>query len=170
MRITVTDACIFIDLLECHACEAFFQLSFRVVTSYQVWMELENDHREILRQWIKNHQLMVIKIEENFVEMTRDENLSRSLSIADRSVWFISKKEDGILLTSDGMLRKMAKKHRIDTHGLLWVFDRMVREQLITTDKAISKLQQIFNRNSYYRTDSKLTKAFESLKRKWKKV
>lgn len=169
MKIAVTDASIFIDLLECEACDPFFRLPYQIVTSYQVWMELEEEQRAFLKKWVKKERLTVIKIEEDFIEITHKEDLSRSLSVADRSVWLISDREDGILVTSDGTLRKMAKKHRIETHGLLWVFDQMVREELLIPGDAAFRLQQIFDQNRYYRTNSKLIRAFESLRKKWKK-
>ncbi|MEX2464182.1 MAG: hypothetical protein WD513_07775 [Balneolaceae bacterium] len=52
MKVAVTDACIFIDLLESEACFAFFQLQFEIVTTRQVWMELESDQRNELEKWM----------------------------------------------------------------------------------------------------------------------
>jgi len=92
MRITVTDACIFIDLLDCQACEAFFQLSFKVVTSYQVWMELDKEHRGILEKGVDAGQLTIIKITEDFVQKIQNKQLSSSLSIANLSVWYLAEK------------------------------------------------------------------------------
>lgn len=170
MKIAVTDASIFIDLLECKVCGPFFKLPYQILTSYQVWMELEKGQREELRQWLNDDRLTIIKIEKDFVQITEREGLSRSLSIADRSAWFLSEQENGLLLTSDGALRKMAKQHQIETHGLLWVFDQMVRQEFLASIDAVTKLQQVFEQNSYYRTDRKLIDAFESLKEKWKKI
>jgi len=167
MRITVTDACIFIDLLECQAYEAFFQLSFKVVTSYQVWMELDKEHREILEKWVESEQLTIIKIKEDFVQKTQNKRLSSSLSVADLSVWYIADENENILLTSDGTLRTMAKRHEIKTHGLLWIFDQLFREDILSPKELISKLQHIFDINVYYRTNSKLYNAFKRMKKKW---
>lgn len=170
MRIAVTDACIFIDLLECKACQAFFQLSLEVVTSYQVWMELENKQREVLDKWVDRDQLTIVKISVDFVEVANDKNLSSSLSIADLSVWYLAEDNNDILLTSDGVLRKMAKRHNIKTHGLLWIFDQLYEEELLAPKELISKLQHIFDTNSHYRSDTKLYEAFERLKKKWDSI
>ncbi|HEX6981332.1 MAG TPA: hypothetical protein VF181_01090 [Balneolaceae bacterium] len=89
-------------------------------------------------------------------------------SVADLSVWFIADKNEGILLTSDGTLRSMAKLHDIQTHGLLWIFDELFQENILPPEDLISKLQHVFDTNAYYRTDSKLFKAFNQLKGKWK--
>lgn len=168
MKIAVTDASIFIDLLECEACEAFFRLPYTFITSYQVWMELEKDHRKILAKWLDD-RIRVVKIERDFVKATDEKELSSSLSIADRSVWFLSYNQGDILLTSDGLLRKMGKKHGIETHGLLWIFDRMVDEDILDPKEAIAKLESVFEANRFYKTDQKLRKFFERLKIKWNK-
>ncbi|MCF7804017.1 MAG: hypothetical protein K9N46_01780 [Candidatus Marinimicrobia bacterium] len=167
MKLAVTDASIFIDLLLCDACNAFFQLPHNIITSYQVWMELDQDQREFLSTWVEKEKLTIVEIEENFIDETDPFNLSMSLSIADRSVWFLAKKESALLLTSDGVLRKMGRKHKIKTHGLLWAFDRMVMENTLTTDEAIVKLEQVFEHNLYYRRNEKLLHAFENLKKNW---
>ncbi|MDZ7772198.1 MAG: hypothetical protein U5K31_05580 [Balneolaceae bacterium] len=167
MRIVVTDACIFIDLLECNACEAFFHLSIEVVTSYQVWMELESEQRKVLSEWVDSDRLRIIKISEDFVGAAKERNLSTSLSIADLSVWHLAEKSNDILLTSDGVLRKMAKRHDIKTHGLLWIFDQIYEEELIKPKDLILKLQHIFDTNSHYRSNTKLYESFEWLKKKW---
>jgi len=161
MKIAVTDASIFIDLLECHGCEAFFGLSYQIVTSYQIWRELDPDQRTILSAWVDNGQLTVIRIEDDFIAATQPYNLSLSLSVPDRSAWFLAMKESALLLTSDGALRKMGKKHGIQTHGLLWLFEQMVEEQTLSPSEAVFKLQGIFDQNLYYKGNQKLMSAFK---------
>ncbi len=167
MNIAVTDASIFIDLLECNASEAFFRLPYRILTSYQVWMELDTSHREILKGWVDRGQLTVLKIQEDFVRILQPFDLSTSLSIADRSVWFIANNKSAVLLTSDAVLRKMGKQHGIETHGLLWIFELMVDEQVLKPDVAVSCLEQIFDQNLYYSRNQRLVQAFNRLKQKW---
>ena len=130
-------------------------------------MELDQDQRDFLSKWVKNNKLTVVEIEENFIEETKPFNLSMSLSIADRSVWFLAKNENALLLTGDGVLRKMGRKHKIKTHGLLWVFDRMVKEKTLLPNEATVKLEQVFDHNLYYRRNEKLVRAYENLKKNW---
>jgi len=78
-------------------------------------------------------------------------------------------KNEDILLTSDGTLRSMAKRHEIKTHGLLWIFDQFFQEDILSPNELISKLQHIFDINAYYRTNSKLYNAFERMKQKWER-
>lgn len=167
MKVAVTDACIFIDLLDSEACSAFFQLQYEIVTTRQVWMELESDQREVLETWIETNQLKIISGVTNVKAMRDKNNLSKGLSIADLTVWSLTDQVDGILLTSDGLLRKMAKKHKIETHGLLWVFNQLVEQRILPVKEATEKLQVVFNQNTHYKSDSKLYEAFEALLTKW---
>lgn len=168
MKIAVTDASIFIDLIECDGCESFFGLSYHIVTSYQIWRELDPKQRKFLSVWVDKCQLTVIRIEDDFVAATEPYNLSLSLSIPDRSAWFLAMSESALLLTSDAVLRKMGKKHGIPTHGLLWLFDQMVEEQTLGPSEAVLKLQSIFDQNIYYKRNQKLLSAFKKLSKKWK--
>jgi len=168
MKVAVTDACIFIDLLESESCAAFFQLPLEIITTRQVWGELETDQKGILKQWIESEDLFIVEIGTDIETLRAINDLSIRLSIADLSVWGLCYEKEGILLTSDGMLRKMAKENRIETHGLLWVFDQIVENNLLTVEEATEKLQSVFNQNEYYKTDLKLFDAYEALLTRWK--
>lgn len=167
MKVAVADACIFIDLLDSEACAAFFQLQFDIVTTRQVWMELDIKQRDDLTKWIDSGELSIISGLNNVIEVRDEHNLSKALSVADLSVWTLTANEGGVLLTSDGTLRKMAQKHQIKTHGLLWVFDQMVEHKTLPVAEASKKLQLVFNQNTHYKSDQKLFDAFEALLTKW---
>ena len=163
MDVAITDACIFIDLLECEGHEAFFRLPYRIITSYQVWMELDEGHRSVLSR----SRLEVLELTDDFVTHTEDLGLSQSLSIADRSVWYLAKDNEAILLTSDKVLRRSGNSHSIETHGLLWIFDQLVENQIIDPETAKSKLEIVLDQNTYYKTNEKLMKAYAELIDKW---
>jgi predicted nucleic acid-binding protein len=169
MKILVTDASIFIDLHECDAYDSFFKLPYEIITTYQVWHELDSEHHTVLSRWVESEKLTILKIEEDFVAETSDKGLSKSLSVADLSVWFACDSKEGILLTSDGALRKMARRHGMETHGLLWIFKEFVDHKTLTVAKAVDKLEIVFNQNIYYRSDQKLIKAFEEMKKQLKR-
>lgn len=120
-----------------------------------------------LGQWEKSGDLTIASGMGDILELREQHNLSKSLSIADLSVWALTKHEGGVLLTSDGTLRKMAQKHRIETHGLLWVFDQLVEYSLLSAHKASKQLHLVFNQNTHYKSDQKLFEAFERLLERW---
>ncbi len=168
MKILVTDASIFIDLYDCDAYDSFFKLPYEIITTYQVWHELDPEQHRVLNKWVESEKLTILKIEEDFVAKTAGKGLSKSLSVADLSVWFACDSKGDILLTSDGTLRKMARRHGMDTHGLLWIFKEFVDHKTLTAAMAVDKLEIVFNQNIYYRSDQKLIKAFEEMKRQLK--
>ena len=167
MKVAVTDACIFIDLLDVDACTAFFNLELEVVTSRQIWLELEEEQRNILKKWIDKDRLSIKSGGHNLLKIREDNKLSVSLSIADLTAWALASDENGILLTSDGTLRKAAKANNVKTHGLLWIFDQIVKNKLLTVDEASTKLEFIFDQNIIYKSDQKLYDAYEALVIKW---
>ena len=165
MKVAVTDACIFIDLLESEACTAFFQLPLKIVTTKQVWGELERSQKEIFQPWIDLDDLSIVEVRGNIETLRTTDKFSNRLSIADLSVWAICHREKRILLTSDRTLRKSAEENDIKTHGLLWVFDQIVKNNLLSVSKATEKLKGVFNQNSHYESDTKLLDAFERLQK-----
>lgn len=145
----------------------FFNFPFQFITSYQVWSELETEQCAILNEWVKTKKLLIEQTDSDFLELLKDKNLSASLSIADLSVWFLCDTAGDILLTSDGLLRKSAKQYEIETHGLLWLFDQMVKHQVMSKTTATTKLQSVFNNNIYYSSNTKLINAFEKMVKAW---
>lgn len=59
MLVAVTDACIFIDLLDLKITDPFFKLDLEVHTSYEVWDELNEDQQEILKGYRSLKKLIV---------------------------------------------------------------------------------------------------------------
>jgi predicted nucleic acid-binding protein len=51
------------------------------------------------------------------------------------------------LLTGDAALRKTAQEKNIPVHGLLWVFDELVKNNLIPHKTAFEKLTYILSIN-----------------------
>lgn len=49
--------------------------------------------------------------------------------------------ENGILLTGDNLLRKVAKSRDVRVHGVLWIIDRLHSAQICETELLVSALQ-----------------------------
>ena len=59
MQIAVTDACIFIDLLDLKITDQFFKLDLEIHTTFEVWDELNEDQQEILKGYRSVEKLTV---------------------------------------------------------------------------------------------------------------
>jgi predicted nucleic acid-binding protein len=72
---------------------------------------------------------------------------SNGLSLADCSAWALAEEKDATLLTGDNKLRKEAKKGDIDVHGILYVFDLLVKNMIINKNTAVEKLNLLMEQN-----------------------
>jgi len=72
----------------------------------------------------------------------------QQLSIPDCSCLFHAKTLTAQLLTGDAALRKTAEQVGIPVHGILWVFDELVRQDLLPKEQAIDKLSELMRKNS----------------------
>jgi hypothetical protein len=66
---------------------------------------------------------------------------ANKLSITDCLVWHYSKKNNYTLVTGDNLLRKTASKNQVVVRGLLFIFDELVRLNLISPTFARVKLK-----------------------------
>lgn len=143
MQIVVNDTNLFIDLIHAELIDVFFQLPFEVHTTDFVVAEIEEPEQEdIINQLIGIGRLFVASNTFSEVEeiMELQEAVNR-LSIPDCSVWHYSKKNNYTLLTGDNLLRKTAMKDQVVVRGLLFIFDELVRLELISPAIACMKLR-----------------------------
>lgn len=139
----MSDTNIFIDLYRVDLLDEFFSLAFHVHTTDLIIHELKvKDQRNKILGY---HQLFIKKFDAH--EMLELVNFQRKMqdrtnvSIQDCSVWTYAQDNGYTLLTGDGKLRKIAIKEGANVRGILYIFDKMVEEKLLTPQKACEKLQ-----------------------------
>jgi hypothetical protein len=164
----ITDACIFLDLHMVQCWTPFFELCYESVTSHFVWEELDEETRICLTPFVDQDQLRLLDPPDHFTENRYQLSTWNRLSLPDRSVFSLSDDLGGILLTSDGVLRKSAQEAAIPTHGLLWLFNEMVYQTSLSSTAANQHLTTIFEQNAMYRNNDKLNRAWKRLSAKWK--
>ena len=143
MQIVVNDTNVFIDLIHAGLIDQFFQIPIEVHTTDFVVGEIEEPEQQaIINDLIETGKLLVASSTFNEVAeiMSLQEEVSR-LSIPDCSVWHYSKKNNYTLVTGDNLLRKTALKDQVTVKGLLFIFDELVRLELITPAEACVKLK-----------------------------
>ena len=72
---------------------------------------------------------------------------TKGLSFEDCSVWYFAKLHNGILLTGDGKLRKQSSHDGVEFRGILFIFDHLLLNGLISFEFAILKLNQLYQIN-----------------------
>ncbi len=149
MRVVINDANILIDLAKLDLLDAFSKLNFELHTTDFVLAELIQSQRILIDKLILDNVLNIIKTED-VADLTGINKLlqrTNGLSFEDCSVWYYSKKMNGILLTGDGKLRKQARKDDIEVKGIIYIFDELLDQGLISYVIAIYKMKQLIQLN-----------------------
>lgn len=168
MKVAITDACIFIDILGLGISSNFFQLEIEIHTTYEVWNELYDEQQEILKAYQSVGMLTVHILESDDFQEIAKSNYPNALSPPDQTVLYLANKLDAFLLSSDGNVRKQAKQRAIQVHGLFWIFDELVNKNLLAKEAACSLLDKLFERNLMYRNNQKLWKEANKRLRDWR--
>lgn len=157
MKIVVTDACIFIDVIELQLTGRFFGLNLSIHTTTDVLNELYPDQQQILEGY-KTSNLLTVHVLSGAEQLSlMTEDYPKALTPEDRSVVFIAKKlGDAVVLSSDKPVRNHAKKLCIEYHGMFWIFDQLVEQGLLTKSEAIAKITILVNSNLIYKNNSEM--------------
>ena len=145
MKIVINDANILIDLAKLELLNIFSKINFELHTTDCVIAELNDEQKSPVLKLIKSGKLKVIKTDDviDFQGITEILEKSNGLSFEDCSVWYYSKKLVGALLTGDGKLRKQATKEGVEVRGIIFIFDELLKQNLISFKIAIEKISQL---------------------------
>jgi predicted nucleic acid-binding protein len=150
MKIVINDANILIDLVKLDLLDLFSNLNFGLHTTDFVYEELNEEQKSPVSKLYDNGILNIIETTEisDFQNITALLNSSSGLSFEDCSVWYYSKLLSGTLLTGDGKLRKQVSKEGIEVRGIIYVFDELVKQNLLEFAVAIEKIKQLSQLNN----------------------
>ncbi len=150
MKIAINDTNILIDLMKIDLIDEFFRLDFEFITTNLIIAEFEiEEQQNIINELIKQEKLYIYNLLfDELLEIQSIKNKSsKKLSFEDCSVWYLAKKKDAILLTGDNLLRKKATNDGVSVNGILFVFDCLVENEIITKQLASEKLTQLISLN-----------------------
>ena len=155
--IIINDANILIDLVHLDLMNKFIELKLELKTTDFAFEELNENQKKVVQEYIYSEHIELITTEkdEDFESITTILENSTGLSFEDCSVWHYANKLNGILLSGDGKLRKQATAKGILVKGILYVFDQLLLNDLISFDYAIEKLEQIYEINPRLPINSK---------------
>ena len=169
MKVAITDACIFIDLYDLNLTTSFFSLNLEIHTSLDVFNELYEAQKEILEKSALIEKLLIHNIEPTERWKIMQTNYPKSLSEMDKTVLFLAEKFNAIVLSSDKAVRNCAKSKAIEYHGILWIFDQLVENNLLNKSEAFEKLSLLIQLNGFYRGNAELMKEVNQRLGKWRK-
>ena len=146
-NILVKDSCIIIDLIELDLIDLFLSLGYQVYTTEAVVIEITDDNQRSKVENIVDSSGLLVDDNFDIDEINNIYNSNPSLSFTDATVIELSLRIGGILLTSDGAMRKYAESNQREVHGVLWVIELLCNVGLIDSNQAISKIETLMNIN-----------------------
>lgn len=146
MDIIVNDTNIFIDMHSVGLLEEMCRLPFIIHTVDFVVSEITDPgqlqaiNKLIEDNRIKVHSFSGDEVAEIVIEHA---NISGNLSIPDVAVCYYARGKSFKLITGDRQLRNYAILNRMEVHGIIFLFDQMVLNRILTPDVGAAKLQEL---------------------------
>lgn len=111
---------------------------------------IDEDQKKDFEELVGNGKIIVdsFTAEEVIEIVAEHSSVSGNLSIPDCSVCYYAKKHSVPMLTGDRRLRRHAEQLSIEVHGILFLFDEMVANSVISSIDAATKLEELMALNS----------------------
>lgn len=151
MKILVNDTNIFIDLHSVGLLEEMCRLPYEIHTVDFVVAEIADaDQRRFFDELVAQGGIFVDGFTaDELIEIVEEHSaVSGNLSIPDCSVCYFARKHNVPMLTGDRRLRRYAEEQSIEVHGILFIFDELVRHDIISTSMAADRLEELFAINA----------------------
>lgn len=160
-KLVVSDANIFIDLIAMGFIGDFFQLPYDIMTVDFIMRELKKSgQKEIVRAYETRKKLTIRTFSSDEIDKINAlrESAEYKVSVQDCSIWFCAKTSGAAILTGDKALTVKARGDGIEVHGLLFILDKLVEQNIIPPSLASEKLSELTSENK--RLPEKLVKEF----------
>jgi predicted nucleic acid-binding protein len=169
MKVVVTDACIFIDVIELQLTAKFFELELEIHTTRDVFDELYGEQQQILEAYANTGRLAIHVLTSDEKEALLSALVPKGLSPEDQSVIYVAQKLQAILLSSDKPVRKLAEKLSIEYHGMIWIIDQLVQQGQLTGEIAAQKISVMMSANLIYRNNQEMQTEVDKRIKQWTK-
>jgi hypothetical protein len=143
MPILVSDTSVLIDLERGQLLEATFGLAWEFAVPDLLYKRELRSHNgpELLRLGLRVESLDGDGVQTALSYQAR----VPALSLPDSFALALAKINNWTLLAGDGDLRKLAAVEEVDYHGVLWVFDQLLAQQVIVAETLHRSLTTIAN-------------------------
>ncbi len=148
MKLAVTDANIFIDLIKLQMLALLFNIDMEIHTTKEIVDQLNDDQLLHLTEFIDSRYLRVHYLSAIQLQEVLDLAAPRALELADKSVAWLSLQITATVLTGDGPLRKFCQTKHLEVRGIIWLFDIIVDKGLVNPLAAAEKMESLLGFNS----------------------
>lgn len=170
MKLFISDACIFLDLFELGLIDEFLSLEYEVHTSLEVLNELFPNQREQLVSHGGSQKLSVHSFKENDWLAMSAKKYPNTVCHNDKVSLYLSEKYNCILLSSDKVVRQLAKRRSIEHHALIWTVERMLENNKIIGTDAIQKITQLIKTNKIHQQNTDLINELNRRTTSWQRM
>ena len=143
MKLAVTDANIFIDLIKLQMLALLFNIDIEIHTTKEIVDQLNEQQLVHLTEFIDSRHLLVHYLSEAQLKEVIELAAPRALELADKSVAWLSLQLSATVLTGDGPLRKYCETKHLEVRGIVWLFDIVVEKGLISPHSAAEKMESL---------------------------
>lgn len=146
MDVIVNDTNIFIDLHSVGLLGAMCKLPYEIHTLDIVVAELTDPaQRTEVENYIGRNEIKVHTLTSSDIVTVAVEHSSApgNLSFQDIAVCHYARTGAYKLLTGDRQLRNYAEKQRVEVHGIIFLIDEMVAENIIAPQMGAAKLKEL---------------------------
>lgn len=147
MKLAVTDANIFIDLIKLHMLGYIFNIDVEMHASREIMDQLTAVQYEKVDYFVQAQLLHVYNFSADELAEIVEMNAPRALDLPDKSVVYLAMKLNASVLTGDGPLRKFCTKSDLDVKGILWLFDVFLNHGLINYATAVERMHFLLGFN-----------------------
>jgi hypothetical protein len=144
MRIIISDSSCLIDLRKADLLAVFLRLPFEIMIPNTLFEDELLSFTDLEKQELLGGGLKVVDLPGAQVSRARDVIRAKPrLSIHDGFAYVLAESHPGcVLLTGDSQLRALADESQMEVHGILWVFDELLKNQLSTANSLHAILSQ----------------------------
>ena len=145
MILAIQDANTLIDLHQTGLLENYFALENDTHTTDLVLQEVRHD----MEVYVRRGQLKVktFTAAELLALLAFKASQPGSLSLEDCSVFQLAIEKQAILLTGEKTLLNCARRANVEAHGIIWLFDLMLEEEVLTLKAASKAMERLMATN-----------------------
>lgn len=147
-KIVVNDTNVFIDLYNIDLLEEFFRLPWEIHTTDFVISELRKEKQKYsIKQFVKEGKLRIDSFGpeqlNEILDLQKQFESKTNVSLTDCSVWYYAKTKNCPLLTGDRKLKSSSQKDGVEVHGIIYVFDSLLSEGILSHEVTTLKLKEL---------------------------
>jgi predicted nucleic acid-binding protein len=148
-KVAIQDANILIDLVNIGLFPHCLALVYEFTTTELIFQsELNEVQKSAIQPHIDSGKFIIIKITvDELVEIQAASMEDRRLSEQDWSVIYYAAKQEALLMSGDRQLRRVAEAKSLEVRGIIWLFDQLVTDEIISKTEASAFMKALVSRN-----------------------